>query len=233
MEVATESRAAARDSGRRVGLARLTRRCRASAWTHEQPAQTENMREKRLSVIGRRRRVGWLRQWRCRRIFLVGVGRVLSCWSDLQDWGICWGCSTERKLGKSTSISFGWDDSRDRHEYRLLHGSSNGIEDRCPRFREGESHATHDGTRKCRLGRSEGGVSRTRRTPLQDVVAGPLAKPDSVATRPKRRGRSHAFDSPSPGAEELLLKTAVSADVRPSTCMLVISGSARTARPDD
>jgi hypothetical protein len=41
MEAATESRAFAGDSGRRVGVAPLTRRRRASAWMHERPGQTE------------------------------------------------------------------------------------------------------------------------------------------------------------------------------------------------
>jgi hypothetical protein len=42
-DVATESPGGCdQDSGRRVGVAPLTRRRRASAWMHERPSQTEN-----------------------------------------------------------------------------------------------------------------------------------------------------------------------------------------------
>jgi hypothetical protein len=42
-DVATESPGGCdQDSGRRVGVAPLTRRRRASAWMHERPGQTEN-----------------------------------------------------------------------------------------------------------------------------------------------------------------------------------------------
>jgi hypothetical protein len=61
-----------------------------------------------------------------------------------------------------------------------------------------------------------------------DVSAGPQR-----GRMPERSGRSHASNSPVPGAEELQLVMAVSADVRPGTSMLVASESARTARPDE